>query len=505
MAISFFYSMQADSEREENPTSQGFKMLRPHRKLALPSNMAVGWLVLAWLLMKTNITSTHNLLPVDHLTAPPPSRHYGSAGMTSFLHVVSNLRLRGGGKTQKSAKKAAKESSDDDSSSYGSDWESSESKVNADFHNSPAARMMEKMGWAGGGLGRKGQGIKEAISATGSMRRSGIGTDPGESEAPKSKSYRQGDLLFSDSSENDSSDYLVGRGGEARKKKKRWKQKVDEAMGKERVRKVKNKAQPNVLDPENEETVEAFTRAFDKKYKTENEVDAQSAKKQKLTNWQELDRETRDRAGMRGVGEVKHATSAYERRKAKRKKRIFDLREKHRANHVGDNEVLSAAEQQQMRGKRERARAENRDFMDELMPNDDDDAYRDSDSDFEDSADIGVAPGEHFDPTVPYMDVTAQEAHSEDGQDGALQHRVPHVKPIMSHAAIIRAMGTVESTMDGAMLKRAQFGTGRIVQTRGALERRAGVVQVGICVALCSVVCHQHLCRISFRYKGALV
>jgi hypothetical protein len=450
------------------------------------------------MLTSSNLSSTYKPSGSRYHPAPPSMGMHGQNGFLCLLRANSELRLRGGKRKDPEEDEDEEDEDKDNYSSGVPGWESSDARANPDVGDGPAARMMKKMGWAGGGLGRKGQGIKEAISATGSMRRDGIGANPDEEgkKTRRTKSYKHGDILFSDISEEDSSDYLVGKGADTRRKKKRWEKKLDEAMGKTRVRKEKIRASANILDANDKESVDAFTKAFDAKYQTE--LGSAKEAKRNRTNWQELDRETRNRAGMRGVGEAKLPMSASDRRKQKRKARIFDLREKHRAGNLAHDNEYAAGQQDRHRRDKAEGRTDERDFMGDLMPGafeKDEFQEKDDNDDEDDQSDhnAGVAPGEHFDPGVPYIDVKDRNPYEESGRgasnnahalqtrksdDHAMQTRTPHEKPMVSHSSILREMSSMPNIMDDATLHRAKYAMGTVAPTRATLEKRGATMEV---------------------------
>jgi hypothetical protein len=187
-------------------------------------------------------------------------------------------------------------------------------------------KMMKKMGYHGGGLGAKGQGIQEAVHLNQSQYwRTGVGIGDRAASEP----FRD-DFLFSDSSDM-ADTRMFGPGQFSWKRKMEWKARVDKALGVEKTRKKKDFRKN--LDPNDDQMMNEFITEFDMKYGNVSDSPTAfetSTKTSNRTDWKSLDRMTRRRAGLRGSGEGKHAVSSQQRKKDRKSTNIFDLRSRHR-------------------------------------------------------------------------------------------------------------------------------------------------------------------------------
>eukprot|EP00961_Rhodomonas_salina_P268820 3632767-Rhodomonas_salina.1 len=205
------------------------------------------------------------------------------------------------------------------------------------------------MGYDGGGLGLREQGIKEAVKVEKKEGRRGLGS--GLQDKKQEKIPERDEFLFSDSS--DMEDRKAFAAGMKSETMKRWDQKVRKAMGNEKIRTYKTKKS---IDDEGQNEQE-FVKKFDAKYGAELEAreaefaeGGEAAEEEgegqeeedgewgRRTDWAKFDQMTRERKGMRGVGEAKAAVSAKERRKERKgkKKGVFSMRSRYREEGEGE-------------------------------------------------------------------------------------------------------------------------------------------------------------------------
>ena len=282
------------------------------------------------------------------------------------------LRLQGG------AKRCHSKISEEDDSELSSKLSSKRRKSLEE--DEMGLRMMKKMGYCGGGLGAKGQGIHEAVEINPSQTRKGVGV-----EEQKQRKPSKGDFLFSDTSDM-ADDGMFGPGQFSWKRKMEWKSRVQNALGMEKKRTPKGKR--HILDPNDEEGMNDFLTQVDLKYSKNKErepADVLLRSKPNRTDWQSLDRLTRGRNGLRGSGVAKKSVSSQERKKG-RKANIFNLRSRYREDEdIANRQESDSAEQKN-----------------------------------------SVTPqlgGEFFDPSVPYLDVINQG--SPNGMESLVMKSMP--------------------------------------------------------------------------------
>ena len=265
------------------------------------------------------------------------------------------IRLRGGAKR---ARESAKDEESEDS-------DIKRRKQIPESGDGKGIKMMKQMGYHGGGLGAKGQGIHEAVEMNPTQQRMGLGSGSGNRQQNK---LTRDDFLFSDSSDM-ADTHMFGPGQFSLKRKMDWKHRVDKALGIEKVRKRKDATR--ILDPDDDNALKEFETQFDAKYGSPSEVE-ESIEVSKIpsnrTDWKSMDRITRKRTGLRGCGEAKQAVSSQQRKKD-RKANIFNLRTRYRVQEEEGEEAVSDDEIFRRRDEKSQVQGE---FFDPRVPRLDD-------------------------------------------------------------------------------------------------------------------------------------
>jgi hypothetical protein len=116
-----------------------------------------------------------------------------------------------------------------DDSSFDSEWEGKAKKVHDMVGgDGVGAKLMEKMGYMGGGLGSRGQGIQDPISAEQRGGRAGLGKEPEEErKGRKGKMGRQPAMFEDESIEDDAMDEA---GPEGNRRRREWKNQVKRCL-----------------------------------------------------------------------------------------------------------------------------------------------------------------------------------------------------------------------------------------------------------------------------------
>lgn len=128
-------------------------------------------------------------------------------------------KVRGDKDGKKRKKRARAEEGEEEQDS---EWEGERKGVHAFVGgDGVGAKLMEKMGYIGGGLGSRGQGIEDPIKVEKRGGKAGLGKQP---EDTKKKQGRKAVTLFSDEDSGD--DAMDEFGSKGNRKRKEWKKKV---------------------------------------------------------------------------------------------------------------------------------------------------------------------------------------------------------------------------------------------------------------------------------------